>query len=168
MRKITDTGLLATGALVFFACVPGAAVAQNPSDCIIPPPPFELTERNRVSPERFRREVVERKTFVFERRHKSRPLEIRMSQRYRSDGSTNAFCHNRFGTRREWTPCPVEGIASGRLIGVWTVSGRNICERFVEFRQTREACYTLHEQGGQWAFKHVSGALCMEGPVSLE
>jgi hypothetical protein len=132
-------------------------------------PSFALTDANRLSADQINARLIGRRaTFA---RISTAGVTLRLTAIWRPDGSSFGTCEfrNRMG---DLAPCGRTSAAGGgRDVATWRISDPRgiLCSTRTGGPDREEYCYSLHEQGGRYAMKLLSGTLvCLPGNFGLQ
>lgn len=132
-------------------------------------PAFAVTEANRLSSDQIHARLVGRRaTFA---RISTAGTALRLTVIWRGDGSSFGTCEfrNRMG---DLVPCgPTSAAGGGRDVATWRIGDPRgiLCSTRTGGADREEYCYSLHEEGGRFGMKLLSGTLvCLPGNFELQ
>jgi hypothetical protein len=155
--------------------------AQEINPCLIPPPPFALTEANRLGDAEIRRAFAGRTNehvrrpnpAAFADRRTGAPWRERyLAIEWRTDGSFFYRCeevpHGETAPR-PCLPAPGGRGAGASDIGTWRVANRLLCYTFSWAGTHSERCISVHRQDGRTVARSASGGwTCVEGEIHFK
>ncbi len=166
--------------IVAASLFPFCIAAQEINPCLIPPPPFALTEANRLGAGDIRRAFSGRTNEHVRRPNPAafaaRPGGPPWTERYitiewRPDGSFFYRCEEVRRGGGALRPCqnPNPRAAQASDIGTWRVAGKLLCYTFSWRGAEGERCVSVHRQESRVVTRSVSGGwTCVEGEVHFK
>lgn len=160
-------------AALMFGAAPALAQGQPGAGlCRDTDPPFAATDANRLTGDRLQ-QALSGKTLTYTRPMTTASGFTRNARELRPDGSSVYTCERSLSSSGPWQPCERFGsqrqsVGGSRDAAVWSIKDRALCVASAAFGA--EACFSIHQQGGAYAAKRISGApaICIQGPITLQ